>query len=103
MVQILTCVATDGGADASTDAGPRDPVCALIGSRCHPYDDHDGGVGHQCHEIGHANDPVTCAARQVECLAACGYAPAMLLNNDFHELLTPESVAKLIDELSSKG
>ncbi len=40
--------------------------------------------------------------RQVECLAACGYAPAMLVNNDFHELLTPESVAKLIDELSAK-
>lgn len=40
--------------------------------------------------------------RQVECLAACGYAPAMLVNNDFHELLTPETVAELIDELSSK-
>jgi hypothetical protein len=69
------CVATDGGADASTDAAPdaghRDPVCALLGSRCHAYDDHDGGVGHQCLELGHTNDPVTCAARQVECLAAC--------------------------------
>lgn len=69
------CVATDGGADASTDAsadaGPRDPVCALIGSRCHPYDDHDGGVGHQCHELGHANDASSCASRQAECLAAC--------------------------------
>jgi len=37
--------------------------------------------------------------RQVECLAACGFAPAMLVNNDFHEQLTPESVAKLIDDL----
>lgn len=40
--------------------------------------------------------------RQVECLAACGYAPAMLVNNDFHELLNAEKVAKLIDELQSK-
>lgn len=41
--------------------------------------------------------------RQVECLAACGFAPAMLVNNDFHELLTPENVAKLIDDLSAKS
>lgn len=41
--------------------------------------------------------------RQVECLAACGFAPAMLVNNDFYELLTPENVARLIDELSAKG
>lgn len=40
--------------------------------------------------------------RQVECLAACGYAPAMLVNNDFHELLDAEKMAKLIDELLSK-
>lgn len=40
--------------------------------------------------------------RQVECLAACGFAPAMLVNNDFYELLTPENVARLIDELSAK-
>jgi NADH-quinone oxidoreductase E subunit len=41
--------------------------------------------------------------RQVECLAACGFAPAMLVNNDFYELLTPENVARLIDDLSAKG
>lgn len=41
--------------------------------------------------------------RQVECLAACGFAPAMLLNNDFHEQLTPESVSALIDDLAAKG
>ncbi|MBV6492754.1 MAG: NADH-quinone oxidoreductase subunit E [Turneriella sp.] len=41
--------------------------------------------------------------RQTECLAACGYAPAMLLNNDFYELLTPESISALIDELNAKG
>lgn len=69
---------TDGGAtDAASDAGDggdaaaRDPVCTLIGSRCHPYDDEDGGVGHQCHELGHAGTATMCAARQAECLAAC--------------------------------
>jgi len=41
--------------------------------------------------------------RQTECLAACGFAPAMLVNNEFHEFLTAESVSKLIDELSAKS
>lgn len=41
--------------------------------------------------------------RQVECLAACGFAPAMLVNNDFQEMLTVENVSQLIDELAAKG
>lgn len=41
--------------------------------------------------------------RQTECLAACGFAPAMLVNDDFYELLTPENITRLIDELSAKG
>lgn len=59
--------ATDASGDGSMDAGDaaaRDPVCQLIGSRCHAYDDHDGGVGNQCHELGHANNASVCAMRQ---------------------------------------
>lgn len=40
--------------------------------------------------------------RQVECLAACGYGPAMLVNDEFHELLTPEKVEQLIDALKNQ-
>lgn len=34
---------------------------------------------------------------QVECLAACGTAPAMMINEDYHENLTEESLIKLLD------
>lgn len=35
---------------------------------------------------------------QVECLAACGTAPAMMINEDYHENLTEDSLLKLIDQ-----
>lgn len=35
---------------------------------------------------------------QVECLAACGTAPAMMINEDYYENLTEESLLKLIDQ-----
>jgi NADH-quinone oxidoreductase subunit E len=39
--------------------------------------------------------------KEVECLGACGYAPAMQINTEFYEFLTEEKVSKIIDELSS--
>jgi NADH-quinone oxidoreductase E subunit len=40
----------------------------------------------------------------VECLASCGTAPMLQLNQDrFYENLTEESVLKLIDELAARG
>lgn len=36
---------------------------------------------------------------KVECLAACGGAPAMMVNRDYHENITPEKAEKLLDEL----
>ena len=36
---------------------------------------------------------------EVECLASCGTAPLMQVNEDFHENLTPESTLALIDRL----
>ncbi len=35
---------------------------------------------------------------QVECLAACGTAPAMMINEDYYENLTEESLLKIIDQ-----
>ncbi len=35
---------------------------------------------------------------QVECLAACGTAPAMMMNEDYYENLTEESLLKLLDQ-----
>jgi NADH-quinone oxidoreductase subunit E len=37
--------------------------------------------------------------REVECLGACGYAPAMQINTEFYEHLTEEKTDKIIDLL----
>jgi len=37
--------------------------------------------------------------REEECLAACTGAPMMMIDHVFHEHLTPETVARLLDEL----
>jgi NADH-quinone oxidoreductase E subunit len=37
---------------------------------------------------------------EVECLASCGTAPMMQVNEDFHENLTPESTLELIERLA---
>ncbi len=34
-----------------------------------------------------------------ECLGACGTAPAMTLNNDYHENLNPEKLNRLLESL----
>jgi NADH-quinone oxidoreductase subunit E len=34
---------------------------------------------------------------EVECIGACSWAPALMLNYDFHENLTPEKIDELID------
>jgi NADH-quinone oxidoreductase subunit E len=38
---------------------------------------------------------------EVECLAACGGAPSMQVNYEFHEKLTPEAAVGLVEEYRS--
>ena len=38
--------------------------------------------------------------REEECLAACTGAPMMMVDHVFHEHLTPESIDKILDELT---
>lgn len=40
---------------------------------------------------------------EVECLGACCGAPAMQVNYDFHENLTPEKIDALIEKLRKNG
>lgn len=55
-------------------------------------------------EVGETTADKKFTLHTAECLASCGTAPALQLNQDlFHENLTEESVVKLIDELSSRG
>lgn len=38
----------------------------------------------------------------VSCLGACGLAPAIVVNDDVHGLMTPESAVKVIDDIVLK-
>jgi NADH-quinone oxidoreductase subunit E len=42
------------------------------------------------------DDDVT--VEEVECLAACGGAPALQVNYEYHELMTPETAATVVDD-----
>jgi NADH-quinone oxidoreductase subunit E len=39
--------------------------------------------------------------KKVECLGACGGAPVMMVGDNYHENLTPDSIKELIDSLQS--
>lgn len=41
--------------------------------------------------------------REVECLGACGYAPAMQINTEFYEHLTEEKTNEIIERLRSEA
>ncbi|MGH9616332.1 MAG: NADH-quinone oxidoreductase subunit NuoE [Acidobacteriaceae bacterium] len=40
---------------------------------------------------------------EVECIGACSWAPAIQVNYDFHDELTPESMDALLDQYRSKA
>jgi NADH-quinone oxidoreductase subunit E len=56
------------------------------------------GIGHK----GTTTDGVF-SLEEVECIGACSWAPAVQINYDFHENLTPESMDKILDEYREKA
>src|SRR5258705_11531278 len=40
---------------------------------------------------------------EVECLGACDRAPAVMVNDSWHECLKPEEASKLVDDLRARG
>jgi len=40
---------------------------------------------------------------EVECIGACSWAPAVQVNYDFHENLTPDSIDKVLDDYRAKS
>jgi NADH-quinone oxidoreductase subunit E len=40
---------------------------------------------------------------EVECIGACSWGPAMQVNYDFHENLTPEKIDQVIEEYKKQG
>lgn len=43
------------------------------------------------------------SVEEVECIGACSWAPAMQVNYDFHENLTPEKIDAILDEYRAKA
>ena len=61
---------------------------------------------HACKKLGIKHKQTTpdglFSLEEVECLGACCGAPAMQVNYDFYEILTPEKFDALIDELKKQ-
>lgn len=57
-------------------------------------------------KLGVANKGTTAdglfTVEEVECIGACSWAPAMMLNYEFHENLTSEKIDQLIEALRKK-
>lgn len=50
---------------------------------------------------GHTGEDGQFSIEEVECLGACGYAPVMIVNEEYHEGLTIEEVDLLLDQLEN--
>jgi len=55
------------------------------------------GIGHK----GTTSDRIF-SLEEVECIGACSWAPAVQVNYDFHEKLTPEKMDKVLDQYKKK-
>jgi NADH-quinone oxidoreductase E subunit len=67
--------------------GAEDVVKAMI--------EHTG-----CGDLGLTSPDGRFTVIEVECLGACGFATPIMINNDFVESVTPESVPRLLAELN---
>jgi NADH-quinone oxidoreductase subunit E len=72
--------------------------CALNGA---------DGVLHHCEKrlgihVGETTKDGKITLRTAECLAACGNAPMMQVDKDYHERLTLEDVDRILDRLLEK-
>lgn len=73
--------------------------CALLGSkRLFEVVERKCGVG-----LGQTSEDGLFTLKGVECLAACGGAPALQVNGMFHENVTPEQLEEMIDRMRQEG
>ena len=53
-----------------------------------------------CGDLGLTSEDGRFTVVEVECLGACGFATPIMINNEFVESVTPESVPRLLAELA---
>ncbi len=51
-------------------------------------------------EPGSTTDDRQFSLSEVECLGACGTAPVVQINDDYHEKLSPDGIRRIIDALA---
>jgi len=56
------------------------------------------GIGHK-----QTTPDGTFSLEEVECIGACSWAPALQVNYDFHENLTPEKTDKVLELYRNKA
>lgn len=56
------------------------------------------GIGHK-----ETTEDGLFSVEEVECIGGCSWAPAVQVNYDFHENLTPEKMDRVLDECRKKG
>lgn len=54
-------------------------------------------------EVGETTDDDLFTLIELECIGACGGAPALLVDEELEEFSSPQSILKRIDELMAKG
>jgi NADH-quinone oxidoreductase subunit E len=61
---------------------------------------------HACKKLGIGNKGVTgdgqISIEEVECIGACSWGPAVLVNYEYHHFVTPEKLDQLLDSLRKK-
>ena len=61
---------------------------------------------HACKKLGVENKGVTAdgqfSVEEVECMGACSWAPAVVVNYDYHHHVTPEKLDELLESLEKK-
>jgi NADH-quinone oxidoreductase subunit E len=77
------------------------------GLSCYLSDGADRLVDHISSKLGIGAGETTADGRialvTVQCLGSCGTAPAMRVNNELYENLTPEAVDRIVEQLAEEG
>ncbi|HRE88714.1 MAG TPA: NAD(P)H-dependent oxidoreductase subunit E [Myxococcota bacterium] len=79
-------------------------VCKNISCYLRGSDDVTRAIEDECDvDCGATTSDGLFTLTEVECLAACGRAPVVQVNEDYHEWVTPEGARQLVESLRSKA
>lgn len=54
-------------------------------------------------EVGETDPTGTFTLHEIECLGACDRGPVLMVNDQWHERVTPEGARRLVDDLRARG